>query len=456
MGNPLYESSPSDARGVSGVIGGGVRKEGGIGLSKKDTPESHLRKARAGGLLTKLPFGPTASAAARPKIRFFRVTADGTELQWGDPKDAAKPALDSRLPLADVHAVVTGHDTATFERFKKRAAPPAMCFSLVCASRTVDMFAGTPNEAAQWSGALEHLARIARESLNQSRESSQGPAVDEPTRPAQTLSRQSSLQRTTSGGGGGLARTSSNASSGGSPMSPAATRSAPVRFTPAPRSEAEVALDFVPIASQPPQVDGHISLDLRDGIERDGGWGTQGVVYNAASGGVGGSNAAGSVDTRRDYSRSFEPGSALEPVAGTLAGVATVAAGSRRWRERSRGGVDPGHHEGTRGAGARGRAAGKSKSEDVVEAFSRARHGRVKELDALFQRKHVDPASRDQHGLTLLHMAAQNNQRKAAKLVLKRTDFCHGPASPRAHKLADEFGSHAVALRVRVRVPRAG
>lgn len=427
MGNPLYESSPSDARGVSGVIGGGVRKEGGIGLSKKDTPESHLRKARAGGLLTKLPFGPTASAAARPKIRFFRVTADGTELQWGDPKDAAKPALDSRLPLADVHAVVTGHDTATFERFKKRAAPPAMCFSLVCASRTVDMFAGTPNEAAQWSGALEHLARIARESLNQSRQSSQGPAVDEPTRPAQTLSRQSSLQRTTSGGGSGLARTSSNASSGGSPMSPAATRSAPVRFTPAPRSEAEVALDFVPIASQPPQVDGHISLDLRDGIERDGGWGTQGVVYNAASGGVGVSNAAGSVDTRRDYSRSFEPGSALEPVAGTLAGVATVAAGSRRWRERSRGAVDPGHHEGTRGAGARGRAAGKSKSEDVVEAFSRARHGRVKELDALFQRKHVDPASRDQHGLTLLHMAAQNNQRKAAKLVLKRTDFSTDP-----------------------------
>ena len=89
--------------------------------------------------------------------------------------------------------------------------------------------------------------------------------------------------------------------------------------------------------------------------------------------------------------------------------------------------MDPGHHEGTRGAGARGRAAGKSKSEDVVEAFSRARHGRVKELDALFQRKHVDPASRDQHGLTLLHMAAQNNQRKAAKLVLKRTDFATDP-----------------------------
>mgnify|MGYP001987094281 CR=1 FL=1 len=39
----------------------------------------------------------------------------------------------------------------------------------------------------------------------------------------------------------------------------------------------------------------------------------------------------------------------------------------------------------------------------------------------------VDPASRDANGLTLLHMAAQNNQRKAAKLVLKRTDFARHP-----------------------------
>ena len=60
-----------------------------------------------------------------------------------------------------------------------------------------------------------------------------------------------------------------------------AKRSAPVRFTPAPRSDADVALDFVPIASQPPTPDGHVSLDLRDGIERDGGWGTRGVVYGA-------------------------------------------------------------------------------------------------------------------------------------------------------------------------------
>ena len=62
----------------------------------------------------------------------------------------------------------------------------------------------------------------------------------------------------------------------------------------------------------------------------------------------------------------------------------------------------------------------------TLEAFSRARHGRTKELDALFARG-VDPASRDANGLTLLHMAAQNNQRKAAKLVLKRTDFARHP-----------------------------
>ena len=433
MGNPLYESSPSDARGVSGVIGGGVRKAGGIGLSQKEAPESHLRKAKAGGLLTKLPFGATASATARPKIRFFRVTPDGRELQWGDPKDAAKPALPSRLALADVSAVVAGHETAAFERFKRRAAPPAMCFSLVCDARTVDLFAGTPNEAAQWSGALDHLARLARESNIEQRPSD----VDDGAAGANDRPSQHKQQ-------GGLARTSSNASaqSQGSTGSPSSVkRSAPVRFTPAPRSDADVALDFVPIASQPPTPDGHVSagptpdghvsLDLRDGIERDGGWGTRGVVYGAGvvtgvaiDDGVGRTGGNRSERGREEDLR----GSALEPVAPAFATATRLAAGAARWRERAaRGAVDPGVTEGRRGAGARGRAAGKTANEDVVEAFSRARHGRTKELDKLFQLERVDPGVRDQHGLTLLHIAAQNNQRKAAKLVLKRTDFATDP-----------------------------
>ena len=64
--------------------------------------------------------------------------------------------------------------------------------------------------------------------------------------------------------------------------------------------------------------------------------------------------------------------------------------------------------------------------EDLVEAFSKARHGRVKDLAELFK-SGVDPAARDINGLTLLHMAAQNNQRKATKLVLKHTDFATNP-----------------------------
>ena len=432
MGNPLYESSPSDARGVSGVIGGGVRKPGGIGLSQKEAPESHLRKAKAGGLLTKLPFGATASATARPKIRFFRVTPDGRELQWGDPRDAAKPTLPSRLALADVSAVVAGHETAAFERFKRRAAPPAMCFSLVCDARTVDLFAGTPNEAAQWSGALDHLARLARESTKE-----HGPSVDKSK--SKSKSDDGANDRpspTNKQPPGSLARTSSNASqqsqgSTGDPSS--AKRSAPVRFTPAPRSDADVALDFVPIASQPPTPDGHVSLDLRDGIERDGGWGTRGVVYGAGVvTGVDGVDDGGSQTqtggSLSDPTGSDLTGSALEPVAPAFAAATRLAAGAARWRERAaRGAVDPGVAEGRRGAGARGRAAGKTAGEDVVEAFSRARHGRTKELDKLFQLERVDPAVRDQHGLTLLHIAAQNNQRKAAKLVLKRTDFATDP-----------------------------
>ena len=347
MGNPLYESSPSDARGVSGVIGGGVRKAGGIGLSQKEAPESHLRKAKAGGLLTKLPFGATASATARPKIRFFRVTPDGRELQWGDPKDAAKPALPSRLALADVSAVVAGHETAAFERFKRRAAPPAMCFSLVCDARTVDLFAGTPNEAAQWSGALDHLARLARESNIEQRPSD----VDDGAAGANDRPSQHKQQ-------GGLARTSSNASaqSQGSTGSPSSVkRSAPVRFTPAPRSDADVALDFVPIASQPPTPDGHVSLDLRDGIERDGGWGTRGVVYGAGvvTGVAHRRRRRPNRGNRSERGREEDlRGSALEPVAPAFATATRLAAGAARWRERAaRGAVDPGVTEGRTGRG---------------------------------------------------------------------------------------------------------
>ena len=66
-----------------------------------------------------------------------------------------------------------------------------------------------------------------------------------------------------------------------------------------------------------------------------------------------------------------------------------------------------------------------------VEAFSRSRHGRAKELDALFSRGvHGARAVDAFQGLTNdSHIAAQNNQRKTAKLVLKRTDYAVDPPS---------------------------
>ena len=63
-----------------------------------------------------------------------------------------------------------------------------------------------------------------------------------------------------------------------------------------------------------------------------------------------------------------------------------------------------------------------------MEAFSRSRHGRARELDALFSRAWIR-ARHQLSGLTLLHIAAQNNQRKTAKLVLKRTDYAVDPPS---------------------------
>ena len=62
----------------------------------------------------------------------------------------------------------------------------------------------------------------------------------------------------------------------------------------------------------------------------------------------------------------------------------------------------------------------------VIEAFSRARHGRVKELQKLFSQG-VDPRVRDANGLTLIHIACQNNQRRSVKLVLKCTDYKSRP-----------------------------
>ena len=123
--NPLFEPEPGDGDpgGASPLVALGVGAAATPPSARAPppaaAPEAALRKARAGGLLTKLPYGSAASGA---KIRFFRVVAaaaaapDAAELQWGDPKDAAASTLGSRLALRDVAAVSRGHATRTFER----------------------------------------------------------------------------------------------------------------------------------------------------------------------------------------------------------------------------------------------------------------------------------------------------------------------------------------------------
>ena len=59
---------------------------------------------------------------------------------------------------------------------------------------------------------------------------------------------------------------------------------------------------------------------------------------------------------------------------------------------------------------------------ELQEVFSRIRHSRTKEAEALFK-KGVPADMTDGAGNSLLHVACVNNQRKAAKLVLKWTDF---------------------------------
>ena len=483
--NPLFEPSPDD----SGYGVGSSASGGGIGIARRDVPEAHLRKVRAGGLLTKLPF---SAPTAKPRIRFFRVTRAMTELQWGDPKDAAAPALDSKLPLHEVHTVVHGHATRTFEKHRKRVGPPSHCFSLVSHGRTLDLVAGTADDANLWSAALDVLAGRAREaraiadadaaarsagnavvSVSPSRDGSDPnpsrvasststavrpgllarPRAPVPTdapgfspsfSPSGGIGNTSSTptpdapERRRAGGfgfgafgGSKSGTTDAGRKSGTTDAGTVASRAAPAVFTPAPAGslsrqnslEAErrerlsrpsgdagaaAAMQFVPVASRPPvsPAEGHVAVSFDDpGVAPRSGWGrVRGRDGDSPGdrGRRGGASASSSLGSIGRFANRGDGGELLRDGAHATMPEPSPRA-SLASRARESGGV-----------------------ELLVEAFSRARHGRVKDLDALFARG-VDPAARDSNGLTLLHMAAQNNQRKSAKLVLKRTDFASDP-----------------------------
>ena len=70
---------------------------------------------------------------------------------------------------------------------------------------------------------------------------------------------------------------------------------------------------------------------------------------------------------------------------------------------------------------------GSTEQQLVAEAFSRARHGKGRELASLLSGGGVNPRCRDAAGNSLLHTAAQNNSRAACKAVLRATDFASTP-----------------------------
>jgi hypothetical protein len=413
--NPLFESDPSDTderrRSQDDQT-----SPGGIGRGRTEAPESHLRRVRAGGLLTKLP----SDKKGAPRVRFFRVTASDRELQWGDPADAASPTLGSRLLLHEVQSVARGHATRAFETLAradpKRAGPPAECFSLVALDDTCDLRGGDADDAALWAGALETLCARARRAH----------AVEQIHAPSPSA--RASVSATSTTPSPSAARAPATLRNGKPPTPPSVLRP---DFSSSsqtygdyhtgggsgvnPNAGAEAATAFVPVASDPPAPlpnEGHVALAVSLSESEE--------------------ERARAGATRRD--RRLTP-NAREPV-GAVSRFAHASGrpppllvdepATRKSGEKRA----PGDavRSSTPRAPLTARTYLSGGGEDLVEAFSRSRHGRAKELDALFSRG-VDPHARDANGLTLLHIAAQNNQRKTAKLVLKRTDFVCDPPS---------------------------
>ena len=483
--NPLFEPQSRRQRLRRRL----ERERRGIGIARRDVPEAHLRKVRAGGLLTKLPF---SAPTAKPRIRFFRVTRAMTELQWGDPKDAAAPALDSKLPLHEVHTVVHGHATRTFEKHRKRVGPPSHCFSLVSHGREARPRRGnrgrrepvvrgarrprrtrqrsarhrgrgrrreapvTPSSPYPPSRAGSDPESVARRVLDVHRRSPGASGAPARARPhgrprilaeflplgwdrkhvvhpdagrARTAARGRVRIRRVWGSKSGT--TDAGRKSGTTDAGTVASRAAPAVFTPAPAGslsrqnslEAErrerlsrPSGDAAPLR--------RCSSSRGVAPARLAGGGTRGGIVRRSRGG-----AALGMGTGTRTGRGFARGQRTPRGRGASSSLGSIG----RFANRGDGGEAPPRRRArddaralaprvSRVARARVRRRRASRG-GVQPRSSRSREGSRR---ALFARG-VDPAARISNGLTLLHMAAQNNQRKSAKLVLKRTDFASDP-----------------------------
>lgn len=106
--------------------------------------------------------------AGFPHARTVWLTDDGAAIRWRKPGSRVTPLKGGEivgarecLPVAEIRDVLEGPDTSSvLVRNAKAIRVPAHCFTLVCASRTLDLEAPTFAAKEEWVTALLALKRF--------------------------------------------------------------------------------------------------------------------------------------------------------------------------------------------------------------------------------------------------------------------------------------------------------
>ena len=114
-------------------------------------PKGHAENLRGGTILTKF-----AMSSGKAQVRFFKVSRDGHELQWGDPKGAGK--MPGRLDLSKVQRLAAGFSS----RSKAAAKDDQFAFSLVSDDRSLDLQAHNLGDFNMWYRGLQYLVYAAQ------------------------------------------------------------------------------------------------------------------------------------------------------------------------------------------------------------------------------------------------------------------------------------------------------
>ena len=126
-------------------------------------PKGHAENLRGGTILTKF-----AMSSGKAQVRFFKVSRDGHELQWGDPKGAGK--MPGRLDLSKVQRLAAGFSS----RSKVAAKDDQFAFSLVSDDRSLDLQAHNLGDFNMWYRGLQYLVYAAQHASAAGHEAAMG------------------------------------------------------------------------------------------------------------------------------------------------------------------------------------------------------------------------------------------------------------------------------------------